>query len=131
MLLFPRFLSEEECGEIVAMAPSSIRSTTYGGDRDEREESEYRTSETAWIPRGRLEGLAGRLGKIVGMPESHAESFQLGVYGEGAEYKLHVDTLPEFNEAEGGGRCYTFILYLEAPEQGGRTRFPKVRRRAQ
>ena len=110
---------------ISGLSPTAATSTTYSS-ASEKDSTTYRTSSTAWIPTSKLGDLAGRLARIVGLPESHAESFQVGVYEAGAEYKLHVDTLPDFNGKEGGGRCYTFILYLERPEEGGRTVFPEI-----
>ena len=57
---------------------------------------------------------------------SNAERWQLAQYGENCEYKLHVDTVPEFNDLAPGGRFSTLLLYLDEPEEGGTTDFPDL-----
>ena len=47
-------------------------------------------------------------------------------YEPGAEYRLHTDTIPAFNELAPGGRHATVLLYLDAPDAGGATVFPAL-----
>ena len=60
------------------------------------------------------------------LPVSNAERWQLAQYGENCEYKLHVDTVPEFNDLAPGGRFSTLLLYLDEPDEGGSTDFPDL-----
>ena len=60
------------------------------------------------------------------LPMSNAERWQLAQYGENCEYKLHVDTVPEFNDLAPGGRFSTLLLYLDEPDEGGSTDFPDL-----
>lgn len=73
-----------------------------------------------------------RIAKATRIPEQNGESMQILYYGVGAEYQPHFDYfdpstpggLAHFNR--GGQRVATFLVYLNTPEKGGETVFPRA-----
>ena len=98
---------------------------------DEGQENR-RTSLTGWIgaeDSSELRTLCAKLAELVGVGVDHAENFLAAVYGEGKEYKLHLDHVDEMNAMQGGGRMVSCIVYLNGEEEGvkgGYTSFPRV-----
>lgn len=73
-----------------------------------------------------------RISQVTCIPEEHGESIQILYYSVGAEYQPHFDYfdpatpggLAHFNR--GGQRVATFLVYLNTPEEGGETIFPRA-----
>ncbi len=97
--------------------------------------SQGRSGRNCWIPHDQtpaIQSLALRISKLVGLPLSHAESFQVIHYDEHQEYQAHFDAWDPETErgqrcmAKGGQRLITCLLYLNHVESGGGTGFPKL-----
>jgi prolyl 4-hydroxylase len=97
--------------------------------------SDARTNDVSWIDHYSdpvFTRVGQRIAGLVGMPLSHAESFQVIHYGVGAEYKGHFDAFDPTTEtgsrnwARGGQRLITALGYLNDVEAGGETGFSKL-----
>jgi hypothetical protein len=93
--------------------------------------SPVRTSKQAWCqtPPCMNDPLVNRVHErvinLTGVSKENAEFFQVLRYEPGQFYKTHHDqnTHPD---SLSGVRLFTFFIYLQAPESGGQTRFPKL-----
>ena len=99
------------------------------------EESSRRTNAVRWLVHGTSPttlAVADRAAALVGIPRSHAESFQLIRYLPGQEYQIHYDAFDpdqprgQRNWQRGGQRLFTVLVYLNAVEEGGTTSFPRL-----
>jgi prolyl 4-hydroxylase len=97
--------------------------------------SNARTNSLCWIQHTHdmvVTYLGMRIAKEVGLPLENAESFQVIHYGEQQEYRAHFDAYDMNTErgkrctARGGQRLITVLGYIDAPEKGGSTYFPKL-----
>lgn len=94
----------------------------------------YRTSSTHYFSmRDPLTAeLEARISALMGIDDAHSEMIQGQRYEVGQEYKHHQDTFqrsqPHWQKQAllGGQRTWTAMLFLNAPEQGGETDFPKL-----
>ncbi|WP_164157224.1 prolyl hydroxylase family protein [Sandarakinorhabdus rubra] len=124
-----KFLSAEACAGLIALIDTLRRPSTitdaYGADAD------FRTSETADLPADHpLVGAVYRqLADYAGLPLAHAEALQGQRYAPGQQFKAHTDYfeptgLDYFPHTQDGGqRTFTLMVYLNAPQAGGATRF--------
>ncbi|MDR7050295.1 prolyl 4-hydroxylase [Duganella sp. 3397] len=138
VILLGNVLGTEECDAIVAHCESGSssgysRSTVTGADDGSSVVHEGRTSEMAFIERGKVdiaERIERRLAALAHWPAECGEPFQLQKYASTQEYRPHYDWLDpdttghRSHLARGGQRLATFILYLTEVEQGGGTIFP-------
>jgi prolyl 4-hydroxylase len=119
----PGFASHDECDALLKLSDDAKRSTID----NEQVTTSHRTSRTKWLDDDEVPArLSERAAMVSELPMSNAERWQLAQYGENCEYKLHVDTVPEFNDLAPGGRFSTLLLYLDEPEEGGSTDFPDL-----
>ena len=119
----PGFASHDECDIMLKLSDDAQRSTID----NEQVTTSHRTSRTKWLDDDEVPArLSQRAAVISELPPSNAERWQLAQYGENCEYKLHVDTVPEFNDLAPGGRFSTLLLYLDEPDEGGSTDFPDL-----
>ncbi len=119
----PGFASRDECDIMLKLSDDAQRSTID----NEQVTTSHRTSRTKWLDDDEVPArLSERAAVVSELPPSNAERWQLAQYGENCEYKLHVDTVPEFNDLAPGGRFSTLLLYLDEPEEGGSTDFPDL-----
>ncbi len=97
--------------------------------------SEKRTGSVGWVKHNQtpiVRGLVKRVGDLVGLPTTHAESLQVVHYGVTQQYKPHFDAwdvaTPKGREktARGGNRLVTALMYLNEVEAGGATVFPNL-----
>jgi prolyl 4-hydroxylase len=97
--------------------------------------SEKRTGSVGWIKHNQTQtvrSLVRRVGDLVGIPVSHAESLQVVHYGETQQYKPHFDAwdigTPKGRQktAKGGNRLVTALMYLNEVDEGGATGFPEL-----
>lgn len=129
------FLSPMECKSIIsqAKAKTMARATVSGPQKGVV--SDARTNEVCWIEHQYDEAftrIGERIAGLVGMPLSHAESFQVIRYAPGAEYRAHFDAFDPRTETGkrnwriGGQRLITVLGYLNDVKKGGATRFNKL-----
>ncbi|NNE10889.1 MAG: 2OG-Fe(II) oxygenase, partial [Ilumatobacter sp.] len=97
--------------------------------------SEKRTGSVGWIKHNEtpiIRTIVKRVGDLVGLPVTHAESLQVVHYGPSQQYKSHFDawdpSTPKGKEKtrRGGNRLVTALIYLNEVEAGGATGFPKL-----
>ena len=125
------FLDAGECAALIELIEANRRPSTlanYNGD------AEFRTSETCDLddaePAVRV--LGERLNALSGIDPRHAEPIQGQRYETGQEFKAHTDYFDPGSKdfdtfcAVAGQRTWTFMVYLNAVEAGGATRFKAV-----
>ncbi len=136
IVVLDNVLSDAECELLKSLASTSMKRALVTADTlgvqgvvDHR-----RTSELTCVPRflhPQLTIIEERLSELTGIPSSHGESFQVMRYGVGAEYQPHMDTfdLSIPGQAQhvqrSGQRVATMVIYLNDPEEGGETVFPR------
>nr|WP_275229306.1 2OG-Fe(II) oxygenase [Novosphingobium album (ex Liu et al. 2023)] len=125
------FLDEAHCEALIALIekqrrPSAI--SNYNGD------DAFRTSETCDLDQAdeavaRLEAMLEQMSAI---DPRHGEPLQGQRYETGQEFKGHTDYFEPFSAeyeefcAVAGQRTWTFMIYLNAVEAGGATRFKAI-----
>lgn len=131
MFIARDFLSAEECTVLMAQIDAQRRpSTIADGNGDDA----FRTSETC-----DLDGTAPlvadvkrRIVALTGLDPAHAEPMQGQRYAVGQEFKAHTDyfepTGLDFERycSVAGQRTWTVMMYLNAVEAGGATRFKAI-----
>ncbi|HEX7338810.1 MAG TPA: 2OG-Fe(II) oxygenase [Rhodanobacteraceae bacterium] len=133
--ILEHFIDDDECAELIEQARPRLDRSRTVTDTGTNEVSTARTSsgmffrlgETALITR-----LENRIAEMVGIPVDHGEGLQILHYDPGQEYEPHYDWFDPSQAgyktltAAGGERIATVILYLNTPEGGGGTHFPRV-----
>jgi prolyl 4-hydroxylase len=122
------FLSLELCEELIRLIDKDRRPSTIADDNGD---PYFRTSETCDLDANEpavrtLETLLYQLG---GIDPAHGEPVQGQRYAEGQEFKAHTDYFSPGGVdyakfcSVAGNRTWTFMIYLNAVEAGGATRF--------
>jgi prolyl 4-hydroxylase len=131
------FLTDEECKHFIEIGKhdSSMKQSVVAGDK-EGIVSEGRTGSNCWVPHNKTETtrkIAERISILVNIPLQYAESFQLIHYRKEQEYKPHFDGWKHDGSDKSrrmmtkkGQRLCTCLVYLNTPEEGGETVFPKL-----
>ncbi|RDK09175.1 2OG-Fe(II) oxygenase [Cupriavidus lacunae] len=134
--LFQQLLTDDECDALVALSRGRLaRSPVVNPDTGDENLIDARTSmgamfqvaEHALI--GRIEA---RIAAVTGVPAEHGEGLQILNYKPGGEYQPHFDYFNPQRPGEarqlsvGGQRIATLVIYLNTPEAGGATAFPRV-----
>jgi prolyl 4-hydroxylase len=125
------FLSPAECVQVIALidkdrVPSGLLADTP--------DPEFRTSESCNLrltdPINIL--VERKINALTGIEPSHGETIQGQRYAKGQQFKEHHDFFytsepywPE-QERQGGQRTWTAMIFLNEPEGGGQTHFPKA-----
>lgn len=132
--VFDDFLSEEEREHIVALARPRLE-TAKVTSTNVNTVSTARTGSVAWVRYGdseTVQGVMHRVSDLVGVPIHHSESMQVVHYAETQEYRPHFDGWDLTTEKgrrrteNGGQRVLTALMYLNEPDGGGGTSFPKL-----
>lgn len=126
------FFSRHECEQLIERIdenrqPSRILAETP--------DPEFRTSETCNLDK--LDPVVKRFEKritgLVGIHPTHGETIQGQRYAVGQQFKCHHDffyTTESYwpqQERTGGQRTWTVMAFLNEPEAGGQTEFPKAK----
>ena len=126
------FLSAEELEHFISFRSEEMTRAQVAGVESGKE-SKRRTNSVRWLQHKTTDltwEVAQRAAQVVGMPVSHAESFQLIQYLPGQEYQIHFDAFDarqargRRNWLRGGQRMITMLVYLNDVEAGGVTEFP-------
>lgn len=130
------FLSEEECDYLIELAKPNLKRSTVvdptgksQGVLDERRTSEG-TFFGGYDPV--VQRIEKRLSDLTNWPMENGEQIQVLHYNVGGEYQPHFDFFSPDTEgniaclSRGGQRIMTVIMYLNTPEEGGETIFPRV-----
>ena len=130
LVIVHEFLSPEHCDDIMDAvtgpeeaydtgenAKNQLKRSTMGAEQDE---SQQRTSSTAWVhPEHCPEPLGAfseRVSNLSGLPTENMENLQVVRYQPGQEFQLHTDHLDVFNSMDCGGRLATCLMYLNDSE---------------
>lgn len=128
-------LTSEECDGLMAEAtPRLARSLTV--DVDGRHQTDQRrTSQGMFFGIGEtplVQRIERRIADLLAIPVNHGEGLQILHYQAGQEYEPHFDWFnpeqPGFSAitARGGQRIASVVMYLNTPEEGGGTAFPRI-----
>ena len=125
------FLDRGDCDALVATIdanriPSKLLAPT--GDPD------FRTSESCNLDPFDpfVQRIEARIAALLGIAPTHGETIQGQRYAVGQRFKLHHDFFeigqPYWEEMNrtGGQRTWTAMIFLNEPEAGGETEFPKA-----
>jgi prolyl 4-hydroxylase len=125
------FLSPEECAQLIALIDSGAKPSTLltGAGNDGR-----RSSQTCRLGSAHplVAEVERRIGDSLGLPLSHSETVQGQRYAPGQQFKMHNDYFAggqpysETVAAEGGQRTWTAMVFLNRPQAGGCTNFPRA-----
>lgn len=126
-----QFLNERECAAIVAMIDARRRPSTIADDVGD---PLFRTSETCDLDQSDplTQELDLRIAAYLGIDAAMGEPMQGQRYAPGQEFKLHTDYFEpdgadyQTHCATSGQRTWTAMIYLNAPEAGGATRFKTI-----
>ena len=122
------FAAPDLCRRLIALIDAGRRPSTIADDNGD---AYFRTSETCDLAPDdpavvQMEAL---LGKLSGINPAHGEPLQGQRYDVGQEFKPHTDYFaPDGTDyatycSVAGQRTWTFMIYLNAVEAGGATRF--------
>lgn len=122
------FLPPERCAELMALIDAERRPSTLA---DANGDAYFRTSETCDLAPDLpvVRDLERRLHALNAIAPAHGEPVQGQRYAAGQEFKPHCDYFNpggrewERYTAVAGQRTWTFMIYLNAVEAGGGTRF--------
>lgn len=131
MFILRDFLDERECAAFIGMIDANRKPSRLMSDKAD---PTYRTSETCNLdPKDALvQHLEGKFTAVLGMNSKYSEYVQGQRYAVGQQFKPHhdyLDTSEEYwfkQEKVGGQRTWTAMVFLNVPEKGGETYFPKV-----
>lgn len=130
------FMSSIECKSIIARAKASNMERAVVSAVGKGVVSDARTNDVCWVEHyydAGFKRIAQRIAGLVGMPLSHAESFQVIRYDVGTQYRAHFDAFDPTTKAGagnwacGGQRLITALGYLNNVAKGGNTSFPKLK----
>lgn len=134
--LFQQLLTDEECDALVALSRGRLaRSPVVNPDTGDENLIDARTSMGAMFQVGEhalIERIEARIAAVTGVPAEHGEGLQILNYKPGGEYQPHFDYFNPQRPGEarqlsvGGQRIATLVIYLNTPEAGGATAFPRV-----
>jgi prolyl 4-hydroxylase len=125
------FLSREECAALIERIDARRRPSQIADDIGV---AAFRTSETCDLDwRDPVVGAVDRkIADLLGLELAASEPLQGQRYSPGQEFKPHTDTFEPggydyyVHTAETGQRTWTAMIYLNAPEDGGATRFKTI-----
>ncbi|MXO74412.1 oxygenase [Altererythrobacter aerius] len=123
-----RFLPPDLCLELIALIEQGRRPSTIADDNGD---ALFRTSETCDLDPAApaVRQLEDRLLSLNRIDPRHGEPVQGQRYAVGQEFKAHTDYFEPGGRdwekycAIAGQRTWTFMVYLNAVEAGGGTRF--------
>ena len=129
----PGFLDPDECAAFMRLVEAERVPSPVFANRDDAEEG-FRTSETCWLDPGHplVAHVSRRIAALLGLPYAHSERLQGQRYAPGQRFAPHCDYFltdrpywPE-ERRRGGQRTWTAMVFLNAPERGGETAFPRA-----
>ncbi|CAG2130493.1 hypothetical protein LMG31506_00823 [Cupriavidus yeoncheonensis] len=134
--LYQQLLSDAECDALVDLARGRLaRSPVINPDTGDENLIDARTSMGAMFQVGEhplLERIESRIARVTGVPADHGEGLQILNYKPGGEYQPHFDFFNPNRPGEarqlrvGGQRIATLVIYLNTPQAGGATAFPRI-----
>ncbi|CAN6296401.1 unnamed protein product [Urochloa humidicola] len=130
VFLHEGFLSDAECDHLIALAKKAglEKSMVADGKSGKNVESRARTSSGVFLSMKQDEVVARieeRIAAWTFLPPENGEPIQVLRYKNGQKYEPHFDTFSDKqNQAVGGHRIATVLMYLSNVKMGGETVFP-------
>ena len=128
LYVYQNFLTEEECGGLIAMIDSDRKPS---GLLSASDDPDFRTSESCDLDRWHpfVDGIDRRICDLMGMKARLGETLQGQRYAVGQQFKGHHDYFHvseiywQTEKKRGGQRSWTAMIYLDEPTSGGETWF--------
>nr|XP_043633547.1 probable prolyl 4-hydroxylase 6 [Erigeron canadensis] len=127
--VYKNFLTDAECDHLIEVARHKLKKSMVADVKTGKsKESTVRTSKGMFIRKVQDEVVAGiesRISVWTFLPVENGEAMQVLHYENGQKYLPHWDYfLDKTNQALGGHRIVTVLMYLSNVEKGGETVFP-------
>ncbi len=131
MFVLRGFLSGPECEALIALIEADRKPSPLMANHPD---PTFRTSETCNLDRRHVtvRQIEVKLAALTGIHPKYGEAIQGQRYAVGQEFKPHHDYLRTTEsywarqERVGGQRTWTAMVFLNLPEQGGETVFPRA-----
>ncbi|XP_076955679.1 putative prolyl 4-hydroxylase 6 [Bidens hawaiensis] len=128
--LYRNFLTDEECDHLIEVAKDKLQKSMVADSITGKSiESMVRTSKGMFIRKAHDEVVAGiesRISMWTFIPVEYGEATQVLHYETSQKYLPHWDYFQDkANQAVGGHRIATVLMYLSNVEKGGETVFPQ------
>ncbi|RLN17174.1 putative prolyl 4-hydroxylase 7 [Panicum miliaceum] len=125
------FLTDAECDHLIALAKDKLeKSMVADNESGKSVQSEVRTSSGMFLEKKQDEvvtRIEERISAWTFLPPENGESIQILHYQNGEKYEPHYDYFHDKNnQALGGHRIATVLMYLSNVEKGGETIFPNA-----
>lgn len=125
------FLDSGQCAAMIERIDVQRRPSTI---TDDQGDPDFRTSETCDLDGAdpAVEEINTLFSELLGLPPELGEPLQGQRYAPGQQFKPHTDTFEQggldyyVHTAAMGQRTWTAMVYLNAPEEGGATRFKRI-----
>ena len=135
VLTIDNFLLDNECEHFIKLSNKRLKLAKVVG-KTETVLSKGRNNRNCWIEHNHDEitkRVVERISKLVKMPVSHAENYQIIHYAKNQKYDYHFDGFPiddsdksKIFMNKGGQRMKTALVYLNDVEEGGETGFREL-----
>ncbi|MCO5587110.1 hypothetical protein L7F22_041057 [Adiantum nelumboides] len=129
--LYEGFLSNEECEHLKKLAKSKLEKSMVADNESGKSVlSQIRTSSGMFINKGHdaiVTRIEERIAIWTFLPIENGEALQVLRYQHAEKYEPHYDFFHDKkNQALGGHRVATVLMYLSNVEKGGETVFPNA-----
>uniref|UniRef100_A0A7I4BY86 procollagen-proline 4-dioxygenase n=1 Tax=Physcomitrium patens TaxID=3218 RepID=A0A7I4BY86_PHYPA len=127
--LYSNFLSDAECDHMISLAKDKLeKSMVADNESGKSVKSEIRTSSGMFLMKGQddiISRIEDRIAAWTFLPKENGEAIQVLRYQDGEKYEPHFDYFHDKNnQALGGHRIATVLMYLSDVVKGGETVFP-------
>ncbi|KAF5739655.1 hypothetical protein HS088_TW12G00864 [Tripterygium wilfordii] len=127
--LYEGFLTDKECDHLVNLARDKLEKSMVADNESGKSiASEVRTSSGMFLGKAQddvVAGIEARIAAWTFLPVENGESIQILHYEHGQKYEPHYDFFHDkANQALGGHRVATVLMYLSNVDKGGETIFP-------
>ncbi|XP_062188338.1 probable prolyl 4-hydroxylase 6 [Phragmites australis] len=132
IFVYKGFLSDAECDHLVKLGKKKVqRSMVADNASGKSVMSTVRTSSGMFLDKRQdpvISRIEQRIAAWTFLPEENAENIQILRYEHGQKYDPHFDYFHDkVNQARGGHRYATVLMYLSTVEKGGETVFPNAK----
>jgi prolyl 4-hydroxylase len=127
LLARPEFLAPDDCDRLIAMVDAVAKPSTLYDQNDQHARTSYSGDFDRADPFVRM--IERRFDDLLGLPNAWGETIQGQRYLPGQEFRHHCDwfrTDGDYwprEQATGGQRSWTAMVYLNEVEEGGATAF--------
>jgi prolyl 4-hydroxylase len=127
--LAKQFLTDFECNHMIHLAKDKLEESMVADNESGKSvKSEIRTSSGMFLMKGQDEVVSrieDRIATWTFLPKENGEAMQVLRYQHGQKYEPHFDYFQDKNnQALGGHRIATVLMYLSDVIKGGETVFP-------